>query len=50
MPRMPLIAAVVVAGIRQAEPWSFFNVLGGLVLIGAFTVLVVWLVRRYLDG
>jgi hypothetical protein len=47
---MPLIAAVVVAGVRQAEPWSFLNVLGGLVLIGGFILLLVWLVRRYLDG
>ncbi|MET0831313.1 MAG: hypothetical protein ABWY62_02955 [Acidimicrobiia bacterium] len=47
---MPPIAAVVVAGVRQAEPWSFFNILGGLFLIAAFTVLLVWLVRRYLGG
>ena len=50
MPRMPLIAAVVVAGVRQAESWSFLNILGGVLLLAAFILALVWLVRRYLDG
>lgn len=45
---MPPIPGALVAGIRQAEPWSFLNVVGGLVLLAAFIVLLVWLVRRYL--
>ena len=45
MPRM-----TVIAGVRQAEPWSFLNIVGGVLLLIAFAALLFWLVRRYLDS
>ncbi len=45
MPRM-----TVIAGVRQAETWSFLNIVGGVLLLIAFAALLFWLVRRYLDS
>ena len=45
MPRMLLIA-----GVRQAEPWSIPNIIGAAALLVAFIVCLIWLIRRYLDG
>ncbi len=40
----------VLAGVRQAEPWSFLNILGAVALLVVFVVCLTWLIRRYLDG
>jgi len=37
------------AAIREAEPWTALNVLGGLVLLGALVWFLVWAIRRYLE-
>lgn len=44
VPRMGSFAAI-----REAEPWSTLNVLGGLLLLAALIWFLVWAIRRYLE-
>jgi len=38
----------LIADVRQAETWTFSNILGGLVLLAALVIFLVWVIRRYL--
>ena len=40
----------MIAGVREAEPWNVGNIVGGVVLLILLAVIIVWLVRRYLNG
>jgi hypothetical protein len=40
---------LVIAGVRQAEPWNLGNVIGGVTLAAVAVIVIVLLIRRYLD-
>lgn len=40
---------LVIAGVREAEPWNLANVVGGVFLLIVVAVFLVWAIRRYLD-
>jgi hypothetical protein len=35
-----------IALVRVAEPWSFWNVVGALFLVGVIGLIVYWAIRR----
>jgi len=39
----------MIAAVREAEPWSIANIVGGIALLLVVVVLLVWLIRRYLS-